>query len=132
VEGVLVNRVRLWPDGEAVPETIASAAIETAELDALADALGQAPGAGDPRAAARTAVELAKRYASLVRQDERSAAPLREQAQRHGQLFGQIPELPRDVCDLDGLVRIGDVLFRGAKLPESRPEDDAARSEADA
>ena len=66
----------------------------------------------DVQQAARTAVELATGYASLVRLDERSAAPLREHAERNGQLFGRIPELPRDVCDLEGLARVGDFLFR--------------------
>ena len=121
VEGVLVNRMRLWPDGEPVPESIADGAIETRDLEALAGALAAQGPLPDARAAARTAVELAKRYASLVQQDERSAAPLRDQAERDRQLFGRIPELPSDVCDSSGLLRIGDVLFRGERLPHSRP-----------
>jgi anion-transporting ArsA/GET3 family ATPase len=124
VEGVLMNRMRLWPDGEPIPDGILRDAIESADLDALAAALRAGEGSGEalpnPREAARTAVELAKRYASLVRQDERNAAPLREQTERDRQLFGSIPELGTDVCDLDGLTRIGDVLFRGAQLPSTR------------
>jgi anion-transporting ArsA/GET3 family ATPase len=128
VEGVVMNRVRLWPDGEPIPESIVDGPIESADVDALAAALAAAPDADFAvRKAARTAVDLAKRYASLVRQDERSSAALRDQARRDGQLFGRIPELPSDVCDLDGLVRIGDVLFRGAQLPESRPGGAGAR-----
>jgi hypothetical protein len=63
-------------------------------------------------ACARTAVDLAKRYASLVQMDERSSAPLREQAARSGQFFRHIPELPHDVRDLSELSRIGELLFR--------------------
>jgi hypothetical protein len=119
-----MNRMRLWPDGEPIPDGILRDAIESADLDTLAAALRAEEGSGEalpnPREAARTAVELAKRYASLVRQDERNAAPLREQTERDRQLFGSIPELATDVCDLDGLSRIGDVLFRGAQLPSTR------------
>lgn len=125
VEGVLMNRMRLWPDGEPVPASILRE-IESADLDALAAALSATAPRGEPleqpRASARTAVELAKRYASLVRQDERSAAPLRDQAKRDGQLFSRIPELPGDISDIDGLTQIGDVLFRGAKLPSTRAD----------
>ncbi len=127
VEGVLMNRMRLWPDGESVPDGLSQGPVETADLDALAAALSAADAAnpgdtelGDPRAAARSAVELAKRYASLVQQDERSASALRDQTERDRKLFARIPELPRDIHDLDGLVRIGDVLFRNLRLPSSQ------------
>jgi anion-transporting ArsA/GET3 family ATPase len=122
VEGVLMNRVRLWPDGEPIPASMRGEPMESSDLDALARALAPTleEGRNDEsasRAAARAAVEVAKRYASLVQQDHQSAAPLREHADRHQQLFACIPELPRDVCDLDSLSRVGDVLFRGARLP---------------
>ncbi len=122
VEGVIMNRMRLWPDGERVPDTLLREPVESASIDALAEALSRSPGEPleKPRLAAQTAITLAKRYASLVLQDERSAAPLAEQTARDGRIFGCIPELPRDVHDLDGLIRIGDVLFRDAKLPDSR------------
>ena len=125
VEGVLMNRMRMWPDGEPIPDSMQGDAIESADVDALARALAsEGTDAGDldaGRTAARTAVELAKRYASLVQQDQQSAAPLREHAQRHLALFGCIPELPGDISDLAGLVRIGDVLFRGARIPTTLP-----------
>jgi anion-transporting ArsA/GET3 family ATPase len=136
VEGVLMNRVRLWPDGEPIPPSMLGEPIESSDLDTLARALApelkernernerreeRAGGAhvASAREAARTAVEVAKRYASLVQQDHQSAAPLREHAARNQQLFGCIPELPRDVCDLESLARVGDVLFRGVKLPDT-------------
>lgn len=125
VEGVLMNRVRLWPDGETIPSCLRGEPVESRDLERLAAALAHP--AGDPggdasaRASARTAVELAKRYASLVQLDEKSAQPLREHVRRHRQLYATIPELPRDVCDLTSLVVIGDVLFRGRKLPAAQP-----------
>jgi anion-transporting ArsA/GET3 family ATPase len=116
VAGVVMNRMRLWPDGE-VPASILSGAIESADVQALADALASEPhplAAEIAKHAARSAVEGTKRYASLVQLDQRSASPLREQAERNHQIIACIPELPRDVCDADGLLQIGDVLFRCA------------------
>ena len=122
VEGVLMNRMRMWPDGEPIPDSMQGDAIESADVDVLARALaGDAGDLDAGRTAARTAVEVAKRYASLVQQDQQSAAPLREHAERHLALFGCIPELPGDISDLAGLVRIGDVLFRGARIPTTLP-----------
>jgi anion-transporting ArsA/GET3 family ATPase len=111
VEGVLMNRMRLWPGGDELPPAMLEGAPDPADVLALARAL--APQTGDAaEASARSAILGAKRYASLVQLDRRSAAPLREHAQRNGQLYRQIPELPRDVCDRRGLLRIGDALFR--------------------
>ncbi len=116
VAGVLVNRMRLWPGGE-VPASMRGGTIESADVEALAAALASGPRplpAETAMHAARSAIAGTKRYASLVVLDQRSASPLREQAERNHQIVGCIPELPRDVCDADGLLRIGDVLFRGA------------------
>jgi hypothetical protein len=114
-----------------MPDSILGETIESADIDSLANALAQASashgGGGDaprdPRIAARTAIELAKRYASFVQQDERNAAPLRDQTQRDRQVFACIPEFAQDVHDIGGLVRIGDVLFRGLRLPTSAASD---------
>jgi len=139
VEGVLMNRMRLWPDGEAMPDSILGETIESADIDSLANALAQASASHggadaprDPRIAARTAIELAKRYASFVQQDERNAAPLRDQTQRDRQVFARIPEFAQDVRDIGGLVRIGDVLFRGLRLPTSAASDPDASGTANA
>jgi anion-transporting ArsA/GET3 family ATPase len=114
VEGVLMNRIRVWPDGEEIPAAMSEASIDSQDLQTLADAL--APLAGETAlAAARSAVDAAKRYASLVQLDRNSAGPLRDQTERNGQLYGRIPEFPRDVCDCDGLLRIGDALFRNTE-----------------
>jgi hypothetical protein len=121
VEGVLLNRMRLWPQGEA-PASILSKTIATADLQALTHALASgrdALPAPIARQAAESAVEQAKRYAWLVELDQRSTSPLREQAERNRQLVRCIPEFPQDACDANGLLRIGDALFRAA--PEADP-----------
>ena len=116
VEGVLMNRVRLWPGEGDVPACLRGNGVDPRDVEALARALTTSSrgttGLADGLAAARTAVELAKRYASLVQLDQQSAAPLREHAARNDQIFGVIPELSRDVHDTSGLACIGDALFR--------------------
>jgi anion-transporting ArsA/GET3 family ATPase len=116
VEGVLMNRVRLWPGEGEIPASLRGDGVDPRDVETLARALeatrtGTTP-LTDGGAAARTAVELAKRYASLVQCDHQSSAPLREYAARNHQLFGVIPELSRDVRDATGLRFIGDALFR--------------------
>jgi anion-transporting ArsA/GET3 family ATPase len=116
VDGVCLNRARLWPDG-ALPEArFLDEPPTPAQLQALAGEIERAYD-GDPRsldsmACARTAVDLAKRYASIVQMDARSSAPLRERAAQSGQFFRHVPELPNDVRDLSELSRIGEMLFR--------------------
>ena len=112
--GVLVNRVRLWPDGAAPACLEPGAEPAAGDLELLARALGEACGgelAVD--AAARAAVDAAKGYAALVRRDERATAGLRSWALEQERFWGQIPELPQDVHDLPGLGRVAEAIFRG-------------------
>ena len=114
VEGILLNRMRLWPDGE-VPTRLLHGEVEAADLQALADLLasgGDGLASGVAEQAAHSAVEATKRYASLVQLDQQSTAPLREEAERSGRIVACIPEFPRDIGDADGLLRLGDLLFR--------------------
>jgi anion-transporting ArsA/GET3 family ATPase len=112
VEGVLANRIRVFPGGNTRDAT-AQAAPE--DLSALADALRRAAQDRtpdfDPIAAAGTAARLANGYASLVEMDHECTAPLREHSLRNGQIFLEIPQLERDVSDIDGLLRLGRLLF---------------------
>jgi anion-transporting ArsA/GET3 family ATPase len=131
--GVCMNRIRLWPEG-ALPE--ARFFDEPPSPDELLALAGQIERAYDGElrsldsmACARTAVALAKRYASLVQLDERSSVPLREQAEQSGQFFRHIPELPHDVSSLCELSRIGEMLFRS---DPTRPSGDESYTPIDA
>ncbi|MGH0038118.1 MAG: ArsA family ATPase [Myxococcota bacterium] len=120
LSGVVVNRMRLWPgagDGRP-PEVLVGAEALDAEHRALADALMQ-QGESSPDAAlraARAAVEAAAGYASLVDLDWRSTAPLAQRAERDGLFLRRVPEMARDVHDLEGLERIADHLFSGSEV----------------
>jgi anion-transporting ArsA/GET3 family ATPase len=123
LEGVLVNRVRLWPDGE-IPACLApDAAAAPADLEALAAALAERCGPELPaQDAARAALQVARGYAALVRRDARGTAALRTWAEQQGRYWGQIPELPEDVHDLTGLARVA----RGIFGQEDPPRGDGA------
>jgi hypothetical protein len=47
----------------------------------------------------------------MVRQDRVATSPLRERARQKGYFWRPVPELPRDVHDLDGLARIASFVF---------------------
>jgi len=114
LQGVVVNRARLWPD-EGAPPTIANTASDdptvVADLGRLAAALEQV-GAQDGELAARAAVDTARAYAEVVRLDARSTTQLRAESRARDIFFRPIPELPRDVHDLAGLSTIAELLFQ--------------------
>ena len=108
--GVVVNRVRRWPDADAPPEL----PDDEASLAALRDALARSEGEDFPaEAAARAAVAAAKGYADLVRRDASETQPLLERTRAQGRHFAAIPEFPSDVHDLAGLDRVARTLFGG-------------------
>jgi len=130
--GVVVNRMRLWPDGGEgrAPAALAGGADLGDETRRLGEALAARDG-GDAEAtqrAARAAVEAARGYASLVELDWRSTRPLDERARARNLFLRRVPELPRDVHDLEGLLQLGEHLFDGA----SRPAEGAAAGAAPA
>jgi anion-transporting ArsA/GET3 family ATPase len=115
--GVLVNRVHRWPGGGAAPEGLAQA--PPADLARLADALAQTGPAGFPsEAAARAAVATAADYAALVRREAEALLPLRRRTRRQGRFWNQIPELPDDVHDLEGLAQLAQALLAEAEERE--------------
>ncbi len=115
LDAVLVNRLRVWPDGE-LPAGLAADATPAAEdLEALAEALAPACEPGiEARAAAAAAVDAAKGYAALVRRDARATAALRTWVQQEGRHWSRIPELPEDVHDLPGLADVARGIFEEA------------------
>jgi anion-transporting ArsA/GET3 family ATPase len=109
VAGLVANRVHVWPGGPAPPTEPAAREAATA---ALAAALARSEGADFPaRLAAEAALRAAHGYAAMAEQDERSTAAVRERAQRSGYFWRSVPELDRDVHDLEALARLDDHLF---------------------
>ncbi len=109
--GVIVNRVRVWPGGGDAPAAVATGAAEPPALAALAAAFVRSEPAGFPaEAAARAALEAARTTAALVRAHAAAAQPLREMAAARGLFWRSVPELPRDVHDLDALARVAAAL----------------------
>lgn len=110
--GVVLNRMRLWPEGGPPPRSLpAEGSREEAEA-ALARALAEAEGEGFPAAeAARAALDTASRYASAARRDAEVTARLVDRARRVGCFARRVPELSRDVRDLEGLSAVADHLF---------------------
>jgi len=119
LEGVLVNRMRAW-EGPA-PDPAALESPSESDLEALARALAAAGDASlDAAAAARAAVAAAKGYAALVRRDARATRGLRQEVERSGRYWAEIPELPDDVHDLEGLQRIAAAVFPQEAPPRAR------------
>jgi len=117
VAGIVVNRVRTWPDDAPAPD------LEHADPAPLADALARREGADFPaERAARAAIDAAARYAALVRRDATSLVALREHAERRGSFFRVVPEQHGDVHDLSGLRLVAAALAQ-APAREEASED---------
>jgi len=112
VAGVVLNRMRLWPTGGPVPPALPEKGSREEAEAALARALAEPEDEGFPAAeAARAALDAASRYASAVRRDAEVTGRLVERARRAGCFSRAVPELPRDVRDLEGLARVAEPLF---------------------
>ena len=103
LEGIVLNRVRLWPGTAPDLETLAGPG-----RPALEAAL--APAGARAAAAASAALELVAEYGAGVERDARSTAGLSERAARETAFLRRIPEFDRDVSDLDGLTAMADLL----------------------
>jgi anion-transporting ArsA/GET3 family ATPase len=118
VVGVVANRVRCWPDG-APP--LPSPAEREAWAQQLASAFAAQSGAAFPaRAAAAAALDVLDGYAAAVARDAEATAPLLAEARRRGCFVRSIPELPRDVHDLDGLAEIERRVFAEPEDPDGQ------------
>ncbi len=104
LEGVVANRVRLWPDG-AVPDAIEPT---PRDLEALRDGLAREGGEGFPAdAAARAAIDCAEGYAAQVRRDAAALGTLRTRVESRRRFWRAVPELDEDAHDLEALARLG-------------------------
>jgi anion-transporting ArsA/GET3 family ATPase len=112
VAGLILNRVRLWPEGGEPPARIPSAGEPDDAVRALAEALAASEGPDFPaQRAAQAAFAALHRYASAVRRDAEVTDGLIARARRAGRFATRVPELPRDVHDLEGLARVAAHLF---------------------
>ena len=113
VVGVVANRVRAWPDG-APP--LPGAGERDAWRAELESAFAQQHGDAFPaRLAAAAALDVLDGYAAAVTRDAEATAPLLAEASLRGCFVRRIPELPRDVHDLDGLAGIERRFFDDAQ-----------------
>lgn len=119
LEGVLANRVHLWPDGALPACLLPGGAVSEADVEALGLALGSAAGEPDLDAA-RAAIAAATGYAALVARDARATAALRVWTEEEDRYWGRIPELSQDVHDLPGLARVADSIFSQEQTPGGR------------
>ena len=114
--GIVVNRMRVWPDPAGPPARLPDGDPEAAAA-ALAAALATSEGPDFPaREAARAAIAASNEYAALVRRDAGAVEPLRARARARGCFFRRVPELERDVHDLAGLDRIARHVFGETEL----------------
>lgn len=111
VAGVVLNRVRAWPDGSEAPALPSGDEREKAAA-ALAERLAAGEAEGFPaREAAEGALEAFAIFAAMVDADASATGPLLDRARRKGYFSRTVPELAGDVHDLDGLAHIADRLF---------------------
>jgi anion-transporting ArsA/GET3 family ATPase len=114
--GVLITRMRLWPEGHEPPPSLTEGEPRPADVAALARALGKGEADDFPaEVAARAAIDAATGYAALVQRDARSTSALRSRARDRGCYWGRISEFAGDIHDLPGLAHIGDAIFRGER-----------------
>ncbi len=124
--GVVANRVRVWPDAGTPPADVPNRGDEIRARAALAEALAKdAPDGFPADDAAQAAIAATSLYAAIVRADARAMAPLRTGAERRGQFFRAVPELPRDVHDLEALDRVANELFAEPGREARRAGQDA-------
>ena len=108
--GVVMNRIRVWPGGGDPPPALPPAGREAEARTALVAALDGEPGF-PAEAAADAAIEAARRHAAVVGRQARACDDLRAYAAARGLFWRTVPELPRDVHDLEGLARIAGHVF---------------------
>lgn len=108
LRGVVVNRMRSWPPGGAPSPALLSHSSLEDEINQLAKALADPP----DTAAAGAVVAAARAQAERARDDRQACIPLYDDAETRGCFFREIPELPEDVHDLEGLAHVTRAIAR--------------------
>ncbi len=109
--GIIINRMRHWPDGEpplAVPQPEHAATALAALTQAFAALHASDFSAAE---AAQAAIQATDRYAALVRRDLDTTSELVARAQGANAFLRRVPELSGDVHDLVGLGHVANHLF---------------------
>ena len=109
VQGVVINRMHLWPGSQPPPRDLAAGRVARRDLEQLATALG------DP-AAAEAAVAATSEYAHEALLDYENTRVLCGRAERSGCFFRMVPEQSRDISDLEGLSQIASELLIGSEV----------------
>ena len=127
--GLVINRVRLWPDPHATAIADADPASLDADLRTLREALREARPGEDAAELARGAVAAATQYDRLVDFDRRNTDSLAQLAGRLGIWIRRIPELSEDVHDVRALQRVGAALFppTGPHASTTANDDESVR-----
>lgn len=109
VQGVVINRMHLWPGSQPPPRDLAAGRVARRDLEQLATALG------DP-AAAEAAAAATSEYAHEALLDYENTRVLCGRAERSGCFFRMVPEQSRDISDLEGLSQIASELLIGSEV----------------
>jgi anion-transporting ArsA/GET3 family ATPase len=104
VVGVVANRIRAWPG--ATPALPRPDEREAWLADLTRAFVAQNGAAFPAHLAAAAALDILDGYAAAVTRDDEATTPLLAAALQRGCFVRRIPELPRDVHDLDGLAGI--------------------------
>lgn len=126
LEGVVANRVHRWPGAGPVPDAARIAPEDEVEALRTALAVDAGPDEGFPAdAAARAAIAAANGYAALVRREEREMRALAQRTNAARRFWSAVPELPKDVHDLQGLEQVARHVFRGGEEAGGPGDPDA-------
>ena len=107
--GLIVNRVRVWPGGEAPPVDADS---RKAARSWLSSALERQKPGFDPDKTAEVLVRTSSRLASLAARDARNLAQLRQALPLDSAHAHSIPLFAEDVHAFEALGRMTDYIFR--------------------
>lgn len=113
--GLVLNRVRIWPGGDPIPE------LDEASLarlrDRVAERLDESEKARDPKTQARKLVAIAARQSALARRDAGARALLEEHLPLKPAQVRVIPLFDDDVHALTGLERMAGAIFPSDEPP---------------
>ncbi|MDG2050876.1 MAG: ArsA-related P-loop ATPase [Myxococcota bacterium] len=115
--GLLVNRMRLWPQGAPPGADHPPDPQDVKILSEALQAIHPTPKATD---LANSAWAVASQYNAWVNQDEENVEPLRHRAKDRGLFFRCLSERDSDVHDAAGLRNLSDELF-DSNLQDRRP-----------
>jgi anion-transporting ArsA/GET3 family ATPase len=109
LDGLVLNRVRVWPDGNAIP-TLDPPTLERAR-EWLTHGLEARGAVAEPKRVAQALLDAAARQAALARRDALVRARLEQHLPLGPERMRVIPLFDEDVHELEGLRRMAEALF---------------------